>query len=207
MVLGSPSSYAWLAFTRDREHSLTRVMEMFQGILSKFLHYVFSFFLICRCKKSICNFLIPRVMGVLGSQNSAQVASWDVLFRVRCRWRTSRSKLTPLSVSLCPFSGRVCDYQAELVISKATQPYTRKKTWCLPHISRHLIWLLVCGRVRSRAHPLFCAMPAGRVACNRTALKRWSFSLRLRTSRLRKQCEMYKMERLETSRRALRREG
>lgn len=36
------------------------------GIPSKFLHYVFSFFLICRCKNSICNFLIPRAMGVLG---------------------------------------------------------------------------------------------------------------------------------------------
>lgn len=80
MVLRSPYSHVWLAFTRGRKHCLTRVIETFQRIFSESSHYLFIFiFFVCRCKHSICNSLIPRAMGVLGSLNSGQVASWDMI--------------------------------------------------------------------------------------------------------------------------------
>lgn len=154
-------------------------METFQGIPSKFLHYVFSFFLICRCKNSICNFLIPRAMGVLGGLRIQHKWPAGTCYSaheyVRCRWKTSRSKLTPLSVSLYPFSGRVYDYQAELVIQNHTAIHQEKDLVLNPYSQAPYLASFMPQSKKHRAHPLFCAMPAGRVACDRSVLNRWSF--------------------------------
>lgn len=115
--------------------------DPFQILALAFFSFFLSFFPICRCKNSV----IPRAMSLLGSQNSAQVASWDVIFcslsRGRCG-RTNRSKLGPFSLLLFSSSRRVCDSQAGSTIYEAALLHTGNRTWCSALVSRSLIWLL-----------------------------------------------------------------
>lgn len=71
--------------------------------------------------------------------------------------------MTPLSVFLYPFSGQVCDYQAELVIQNHTAIHQEKDLVLNPYSQAPYLASFMPQSKKRRAHPLFCAMPAGRV--------------------------------------------
>lgn len=136
---------------------------MFQRNFPKLSHY-YLFFLICRCKNSIYNSLIPRAMGVLGSQNSGHVASWDMILCLQVMagaeegWAVEvwPTPLFSLRASFCS-SRRVYNYTSWIgYLPKLCCCTSRKRTWLLNSVSRSLIWVLCAAEAKVLSAPSIC---------------------------------------------------
>ncbi|KAL6093268.1 hypothetical protein STEG23_017904, partial [Scotinomys teguina] len=117
-------------------------------------------FFIIRCKNSIWNSLIPKAMGVLGSQNSAQVALWDVIFCSRVVAGAEGGQAGQSRTPSCPSSpllgGCVTTDRAESVITKAAAAVHQEMDLVLnPHIQEPSLVSFMLQDKKSRVHPLF----------------------------------------------------
>ena len=137
---------------------------MFQRNFPKLSH-CYLFCLICRCKNSICNSLIPRAMGVLGSQNSGQVASWDVILCLQVMagaeggWAVEVWPTPFFSLFVLPFAlpDECTITWAELVISQSCAVvHPGKGLDYSTHVSRSLIWVLCAAEAKVLSAPSIC---------------------------------------------------
>lgn len=137
---------------------------MFQGTFPSFLA-IFFFFLICRYKNSIYNSLIPRAMGILGSQIQDKWPA-GIQYSACKSWQVQKEgkplKVWPVllfSLFVLPFpllDGCTITW-AELVISQSCAVvHPGKGLDYSTHGSRSLIWVLLCSRRKKCwVHPLF----------------------------------------------------